>query len=122
VGHVSERRSIGRFIGDCARDAAAGCQDLRQQRNARLRHADACVEDVDYRTPRRLDKAQFQQPARGRWIARKQNLIITWACGVGKSWLVCALGQKACRDDFSVLYKRVPRMFAELETGRADGR
>ena len=43
-------------------------------------------------------------------------------CGVGKSWLVCALGQKACRDDFSVLYKRLPRMFAELETGRADGR
>ncbi len=41
---------------------------------------------------------------------------------VGKSWLACALGQKACRDDYSVLYKRLPRMFAELEIGRADGR
>ena len=91
-------------------------------RNARLRHAGAAIEDVDYRTPRRLDKALFQQLARGQWIARKQNLIIIGPCGVGKSWLACALGQKACRDDFSVLYKRLPRMFAELETGRADGR
>ncbi len=91
-------------------------------RNARLRHADACIEDVDYRTPRRLDKALFQQLAGAKWIGRKQNLIIVGPCGVGKSWLACALGQKACRDDYSVLYKRLPRMFAELETGRADGR
>jgi len=91
-------------------------------RNARLRHADAAIEDVDYRTKRSLEKSLFQQLARGQWIARKQNLIITGPCGVGKSWLACALGQKACRDDRSVLYKRVPRMFAELETARADGR
>ncbi len=91
-------------------------------RNARLRHPDASIEDIDYRAPRRLDKALFQQLTRGKWIARKQNLIVTGPCGVGKSWLACALGQKACRDDYSVLYKRVPRMFAELETGRADGR
>lgn len=91
-------------------------------RNARLRHAAASVEDVDYRSPRRLDKTLFQQLARGKWIARKQNLIITGPCGIGKSWLACALGQKACRDDYSVLYKRLPRMFAELELGRADGR
>lgn len=91
-------------------------------RNARLRHPDACVEDVDYRTPRKLDKALFQQLARGQWIARKQNLIVTGPCGVGKSWLACALGHNACRDDHAVLYKRLPRMFAELEIGRADGR
>ena len=91
-------------------------------RNARLRHPEAAIEDVDYRSPRRLDKALFQQLAGGQWIARKQNLIITRPCGVGKSWLACALGQKACRDDVSVLYKRLPRMFAELEMGRADGR
>ena len=91
-------------------------------RNARLRHSDAAIEDVDYRTPRRLDKTFFQHLAQGQWIARKQNLIITGPCGVGKSWLACALGQKACRDDYSLLYKRTNRMFAELETGRADGR
>jgi DNA replication protein DnaC len=91
-------------------------------RNARLRHPGAAVEDVDVQTPRRLDKGLFQELARGRWIARKQNLIITGPCGVGKSWLACALGQKACRDDVSVLYKRMPRLFAELQVGRADGR
>lgn len=91
-------------------------------RNARLRHPDASIEDVDYRAPRRLDKTLFQQLARGQWIARKQNLIVTGPCGVGKSWLACALGQKACRDDVSVLYKRVPRMFDELKMTRADGR
>lgn len=91
-------------------------------RNARLRHAGACVENVDYRTSRRLDKSLFQQLAGGKWITQKQNLILSGPCGVGKSWLACALGQKACRDDYSVLYKRLPRMFAELEMGRADGR
>lgn len=40
-----------------------------------VRHADACIEDIDYRTPRHLDKALFQQLARGKWIAAKQNLI-----------------------------------------------
>ena len=88
-------------------------------RNARLRHPDTCIEDVDYRASRRLDKALFQQLARGKWIASKQNLIVTGPCGVGKSWLACALGHKACRDDFSVLCKRVPGMFVEFETGRA---
>ncbi len=91
-------------------------------RNARLRHAGACVEDVDYRTPRRLDRALFQQLADGKWLREHRNLIIVGPCGVGKTWLACALGNKACRDDFSVLYKRVPRLFAELEIGRGDGR
>ena len=91
-------------------------------RNARLRHADAAIEDIDTRSPRRLDKALVQQLATGRWIAAKQNLIITGPCGIGKSWLACALGQMACRQDYSVLYKRLPRLFAELEIGRADGR
>ncbi len=86
-------------------------------RNARLRHGEASIEDVDYRTPRRLDKSLFQQLARGKWISQKQNLIIGGPTGIGKSWLACALGQKACRDDFSVLYKRIPRMFAQTGNG-----
>ncbi len=91
-------------------------------RNARLRHSQASIEDVDYRTPRRLDRSLFQQLATGKWIAEKRNLIIVGPCGVGKSWLACALGQMACRQDHAVLYKRLPRMFAELQLGRGDGR
>jgi DNA replication protein DnaC len=95
---------------------------LYRLRNARLRHPQATIEDVDYRTPRRLDRALFQQLAGGKWIEEHRSLVIVGPCGVGKSWLACALGQKACRDDRSVLYKRFPRLFAELELGRGDGR
>jgi DNA replication protein DnaC len=91
-------------------------------RNARLRHSQAAIEDVDYRTPRRLDRSLFQQLATGQWIADKRNLLIIGPCGVGKSWLACALGQMACRQDHFVLYKRLSRLFAELQLGRGDGR
>ncbi len=91
-------------------------------RNAHLRHSRATIEDVDYRTPRRLDRSVFQQLATGEWIAEKRNLIIVGPCGVGKSWLACALGQMACRQDRSVLYKRLSRLFTELQLGRGDGR
>jgi DNA replication protein DnaC len=93
-----------------------------RMRAARLRHVGAAIEDVDYRTPRKLDKALFQQLATGRWIAKHRNLLITGPCGVGKTWLACALGQKACRDHRSVLYHRLPRLFAELELAHGDGR
>ena len=101
---------------------------LRQQkrfesraRAAKLRHA-ACVEDVDYRAIRGLDRALFLKLAAGDWIRARHNLLVTGPTGVGKSWLACALGNKACRDDFSVAYHRVPRLFAALALGRADGR
>ena len=90
-------------------------------RYARLRHH-AAVEDVDYRTPRGLDRALFQKLALGGWIEAKQNLIVEGPTGVGKSWLACALGHKACRDNHSVLYQRIPRMFADLALARGDGR
>lgn len=88
---------------------------------ARLRHSQASIEDVDYRAARRLDKALFQQLAAGRWLADHRNLLVTGPCGVGKSWLSCALAQKACRDGYSVHYARVPRLFADLELAHGDG-
>jgi DNA replication protein DnaC len=91
-------------------------------RAARLRHSQAAIEDVDYRSPRRLDKSLFQQLATGRWITEHRGLLITGPCGVGKSWLACALAQKACRDGRSVHYARVPRLFADLELAHGDGR
>jgi DNA replication protein DnaC len=89
---------------------------------ARLRHGQASIEDVDYRTPRQLDKALFQQLATCRWIAEHRNLLVTGPCGIGKSWLACALAQKACRDGYTVHYARVPRLFADLELAHGDGR
>ena len=82
----------------------------------------AVVEDIDMKAPRGLDKALFQKLAAGDWIDRHQNLIVIGPTGVGKSWLACALGHKACRDNRSVLYQRVPKLFAELALARGDGR
>ena len=90
-------------------------------RAARLRHNQACIEDVDYRAKRQLDKAMFQQLATCRWIADNRNLLVVGKCGLGKSWLACALAHKACRDGFTVHYARVPRLFAELELAHGDG-
>ena len=62
------------------------------------------------------------KPATCDWIRSKRNLLVTGPCGVGKSYLACALGHRACREDLSVIYHRVPRLFAALALGRADGR
>jgi DNA replication protein DnaC len=78
--------------------------------------------DVDYRAPRGLDRALFQKLTNGEWIDAHDNLILCGPTGVGKSWLGCALGHKACRDNRSVLYQRVPKLFAELALARGDGR
>jgi DNA replication protein DnaC len=90
-------------------------------RAAKLRQS-ASIEDIDYRTARGLDRAMVLKLAGCDWIRAKHNLLITGPCGVGKSWIACALGQKACRDDLSTAYHRVPRLFAALALARADGR
>ena len=90
-------------------------------RFAKLRHQ-AAPEDVDYRSSRGLDRALFMKLVAGDWIAAHDNLVICGPTGVGKSWLACALGHKACRDDRSVLYQRVPKLFSSLALARGDGR
>ena len=88
-------------------------------RVAKLRHP-ASVEDVNYQSPRGLDRALFLKLAACDWIAERRNLLITGASGLGKSWLACALGHKACRENLSVLYTRMPRLFADLAIAHGD--
>lgn len=90
-------------------------------RQAKLRQAATC-EDIDYRTPRGLDKALIRRLATCQWIADKLNVLITGPTGVGKSFLACALAHQACREGHTVLYYRLPRLFAELAVAKADGR
>jgi DNA replication protein DnaC len=94
---------------------------LARLRYARLRHH-AAVEDVDYRATRSLDRALFLKLADGSFIDAHDNVILCGPTGVGKSWLACALAHKACRDNRSVLYHRLPKLFADLALARGDGR
>ncbi len=93
----------------------------RRLREAKLRQA-AVIEDTDFRTPRGLDRALFLKLAGCGWIREHAHVVIGRPTGVGKSWLACALGHKACREGYSVLYKRAPRLFADLATARGEGR
>ncbi|KPX12840.1 IS21-like element helper ATPase IstB [Pseudomonas syringae] len=88
---------------------------------ARLRY-NACLEDIDYRSPRGLDKALILQLGSGQWLRDGLNLIIGGSTGVGKTWLACALAHKACRDGYSVRYLRLPRLMEELSLAHGDGR
>ncbi|MDH3281271.1 MAG: IS21-like element helper ATPase IstB [Gammaproteobacteria bacterium] len=90
-------------------------------RQAKLRQS-ATVEDIDYRTPRNLDKTLIRQLASCQWIHDKLNVLITGPTGVGKSFIACALAHHACREGHTVLYFRLPRLFAELTVAKADGR
>jgi DNA replication protein DnaC len=90
-------------------------------RTAKLRHA-ASVEDINYRAARGLDRALFLKLSACDWIREHRHVLITGPCGIGKSWLSCALGHKACRENLSVLYYRMPRLLAALALARGDGR
>src|SRR5215211_6432301 len=94
---------------------------VNRLRFAKLRQ-NAVVEDIDTKAPRGLDKALFQKLVAGEWIERHQNLLIIGPTGVGKSWIACALGHKACRDNRSVLYQRLPRLFDAPALARGHGR
>ena len=93
----------------------------RRLREARLRQS-AAVEDVDFRAHRGLDRALFLKLATCQWIRDHHLLVVIGPTGIGKSWLACALGHKACREGFSVLYKRATRLFTDLAQARGEGR
>ena len=99
-------------------------EDRRLQtrlRQARLKQS-ACLEDLDTRTPRGLDKALVAQLATGQWIREGLNLLLLGPTGVGKTWIACALAQQACRQGYTTRYLRAPRLFEDLQLAHADGR
>jgi DNA replication protein DnaC len=90
-------------------------------RRAKLRH-NACIEDIDYRHRRGLDKTLITAMATCQWIGEHLNVLITGPTGIGKSWLACALAHQACREGYSALYLRLPRLLHDVALARGDGR
>jgi DNA replication protein DnaC len=90
-------------------------------RTAALRQT-ACLEDLDFRHPRGLDKGLVKKLASGAWLREHFNCLITGPTGVGKSFLACALAHQACRDGYSVRYLRLQRLLADLAIAKGDGR
>jgi DNA replication protein DnaC len=99
----------------------------RQARRLKLRLASsklreqACVEDIDYKHPRGLDRSVIQRLATCQWVKQRENVLITGATGLGKTWIACALAERACRDGHTALYTRVPRLLQDLYIARGAG-
>jgi DNA replication protein DnaC len=81
----------------------------------------AAVEDIDFRSPRGLDRSVVLRLSSCRWVSDHENVLITGATGTGKSYLACALSHSACRSGLSTRYYRFSRLLGELALGRADG-
>jgi DNA replication protein DnaC len=92
----------------------------RRLKAARLK-TPATVEEVDLHTPRGLDRQVFLSLVGGDYLRQHHNLVIAGPTGVGKTFLACALADKACRDGFAGRYYRLPRLTFELSLARADG-
>lgn len=105
-------------------------RELTERNNRRLRtrlqraklRQQACMEDIDYHQARGLDKSLMKSLAACQWIRDHLNVLIAGSTGVGKSFIACALGHRACLEGFKVFYARAPRLFGELEVARGDGR
>jgi DNA replication protein DnaC len=93
----------------------------RRLKTAKLRGF-ACVEDIDYRSARGLDKTVLRALAKdSAWVRNHENIFVIGPCGVGKSFMAAALAQKACRDGYSALYLRAAALSRDLALARADG-
>ncbi len=93
----------------------------RRLQVAKLRYQ-ACLEDLDFSKARGLDKALILRLGEGQWIKKHHNILVTGATGVGKSFLACAFGHRACMEGYRVAYFRLPRLLRELQVAKGDGR
>lgn len=109
------------LLVECEAAHRDGRRLTRLLAKARLKYAQACLENLDTRASRGLDARAISSLAHGQWIEKGQPILIAGPTGVGKTWLACALAQKACRLGHTALYARLPRLLEELRIARGDG-
>jgi len=106
-------------------DAEMNSRDNRSLQSrltkARLRQS-ACIEDIDFRTARGLDRTVVASLATSTWIGQHHHVLITGPTGSGKSFITCALAQKACRDGYSAAYHRASKLFQDLAIAKSTGK
>lgn len=124
VGTIYQELSFDERFGMLV-DREENYRDNRRLKNllkgAKLRHINACLEEIDFRSPRGLSRDLFLSLAQNAWVAAKQNVIITGPTGSGKTFIACALANSACRAGMSAFYIRLPRLLQEMHIARADG-
>jgi DNA replication protein DnaC len=108
------------MIVDAQWDWKENSRMKRYLRDAKLK-LQACVEDIDYKTQRGIDQSVIMRLIAGDWIKSFQNIIITGPTGVGKTFLACALANRACRNGFHSLYLRSPGFYYQMALSRGDG-
>jgi DNA replication protein DnaC len=92
----------------------------RYLKNARMK-LDACVEDIDYKTPRGIDQSVMMSLIACDWVKRHHNIIITGPTGAGKTFLACALTNKACREGYRAFYIRSSKFSYQMALAKGDG-
>jgi len=93
----------------------------RLLKTANLKDKSASLEELDFSKSRGLDKSFITNLADCRWIRKGHNLLVSGACGTGKTYLVSAFGNAACRQGYSVRSFRLPRLLVDMQIGRGDG-
>jgi DNA replication protein DnaC len=93
----------------------------RRIRLAGFKHRSACMEDIDYRSDRGLDRSLLMSLSSCRWVYEKRGVLITGATGTGKTWLSCALGHKACMEGYTAHYSRMTPLLREIDVARETG-
>jgi DNA replication protein DnaC len=109
------------LLVDCELTERNNKRQAKLIKQAKLKQAAACLENFDARSRPGIDKQLIANLANCNWITQHRNVLITGPTGSGKTWLACALANQACRQGFSAIYTRAPRLFEELRIAHGDG-